>query len=463
MPEEQRLEYNSSPTLHRFHHSDAFVRGCRGPIGSGKSTACVIEIVRRAAMQAPGVDGVRRSRWVVVRNTYVELRDTTMKTFDDWCGWMGTWKHAENCFLLKDGDVECEVLFRALDRPNDVKKLLSLELTGAWINEAREIPRSVMDMVQGRVGRYPSKLAGGPTWYGLIMDTNPPDNDHWWYTLFEEEHPEGWEQFVQPGGLTEHAENIEFLPGGVDYYKRLMPGKDEEWIKVYVHGEYGMVMDGKPIHPNYREALHCQDLQPLKGKPIIVGMDFGLTPAAVFVQRDAMGRWIVLDELVTEDMGAKRFGELIVNHLNHNYAGFKYRAWGDPAGVQRSQTDEKTVFQILRTAGLQCSKAPTNDFMKRVESVNQALSRLVDGHAGLRVSTRCTRLRKALAGGYCYKRLQVSGEDRFRDVPDKNMHSHVAESLQYALIGEGEGANLLKHGGEAFRPVAGVVDFDLYA
>jgi hypothetical protein len=57
---------------------------------------------------------------------------------------------------LPDGtSVHIEWLFRALDRPNDVKKLLSLELTGGWINECREMPRSVVDMLQGRVGRYP--------------------------------------------------------------------------------------------------------------------------------------------------------------------------------------------------------------------------------------------------------------------------------------------------------------------
>jgi hypothetical protein len=36
-------------------------------------------------------------------------------------------------------------------------------------------------------------------------------------------------------------------------------------------------------------------------------------------------------------------------------------------------------------------------------------------------------------GGYCYKRLQVSGE-RYRDVPDKNSYSHPHDALQYAAL-----------------------------
>ena len=141
--------------------------------------------------QKPSADGKRKSRWVVVRNTYRELADTTVKTWLDWFPeqYLGPFIQQDMTHHISYGDIEAEVLFRALDRPQDVKKLLSLELTGAWINEAREVPKSVIDMIQGRVGRYPSKREGGPTWFGVIMDTNPPDNDHWWYTLAEVDKP----------------------------------------------------------------------------------------------------------------------------------------------------------------------------------------------------------------------------------------------------------------------------------
>ena len=44
-------------------------------------------------------------------------------------------------------------------------------------------------------------------------------------------------------------------------------------------------------------------------------------------------------------------------------------------------------------------------------------------------------LRKALAGGYKYKRMQVSGEAKFQDKPDKGRYSHVADALQYMMLG----------------------------
>ena len=196
--------YKASPTGKRFHKADDFVRLVIGPIGSGKSVMCCWELFRKAAEQRPHTDGRRRSRWVIIRNTYRELVDTTIKTWTDWFPKsMGVWRQMDMShrivYALEDGTVvDLEVLFRALDKPDDVKKLLSLELTGGFLNESKEIPKAVLDMLIGRVGRYPSKRQGGASWYGVIMDTNPPDEDHWIYKIFEEERPEGWQNYQRP-------------------------------------------------------------------------------------------------------------------------------------------------------------------------------------------------------------------------------------------------------------------------
>ena len=443
--EKKEIRYRASPALWIFHQDDSFVRGVMGPVGSGKSTACCWELFRRLQEQEPGPDGIRRSRWAVVRNTYRELSDTTVKTWLDWFDDVGDFVNQDMVHRIKFADVEAELLFRALDRPADVKKLLSLELTGAWVNEAREVPRAVVDMLQGRVGRYPSKREGGPTWLGVIMDTNPPDSDHWWYRLFEEVAPDGWRLFRQPSGRGADAENLENLPDG--YYDRLQAGKDDEWIAVYVDGEYGFISEGRPVYPEFRDHLHVakESIEVLDGTPVVIGIDFGLTPAAVFGQRDVRGRWRWIHELVTEDMGAVRFGELLQNEMASRFPACEFQVWGDPAGDQRAQTDETTPFQILRARGIKARPAPSNDFTLRRESVATPLSRLVDGEPGLLISPSCTTLRKAMGGGYCYKRVQVTGDERFHDKPDKNQYSHVADAAQYLMLGAGEGRAILKH------------------
>jgi hypothetical protein len=440
------VEYQAAgPVCDQFLQSEAFVRGIRGPIGSGKSTACCFEILRRSMAQKPSADGKRRTRWAIIRNTFPELRTTTMKT---WWGIapqeVGKWVDEGPPSHTLEGDgFHIEVLFLALDRPDDIKKLLSLELTGAWINEAREVPKAILDALTGRVGRYPAVKDGGCTWFGILLDTNPPDTDHWWYRLAEEECPKEFEFYAQPSGLSPDAENIDNLPPG--YYERASLGKTEDWIRVYVRGEYGFAMDGKAVYPEYSDSLHCRPVTIDPRLDLRIGMDFGLTPAATFGQRGPMGDWRIKSEVVCEDMGAIRFAEAITRHVNDNYANIKIGGiTGDPAGEARAGTDEQTVFQVLRAHKVIAHPAPSNDFTLRREAVARPLTRLVGPVPGLIIDPGCIKLRKAMAGGYCFRRLKVAGEDRFQDKPDKNMHSHVAESLQYLLLGAGEGRTLVR-------------------
>lgn len=436
--------YRPSRTVAAFQASDKFVRGIRGPVGSGKSVGCVLDLFTRMERQP-------NSRWAVIRNTYRELTDTTLATWMDWLRPFGTFVYKDMKWTTLNGS---EVLFRALDRPDDIGKLLSLELTGAWVNEAREVPRPIIDMLQTRVGRYPSKRDGGPDWFGIILDTNSPDDFSWWYRLFEEVQPEDWQQFVQPGGLEEGAENVENLPAG--YYKRICQGKDQAWVDVYVNGNYGFIVDGRPVYPQWQDKLHVFPAVYDPALPLIIGIDFGLTPAAVFVQRDQVGQFGCVDELVTEDFSAVEFADVLGERLRSTYRGCETEIWGDPAGEQRVQTDKRTPFSILKAAGIDARPARTggkneNDIRLRVEAVVRNLTRLTTmGGPGLVVSPTCRYLRRAMAGGYKYRLMQISGEERFHESPEKNIYSHVAEALQYAMVGAGQAREVV--GGRRNQP-----------
>ncbi|WP_338030241.1 hypothetical protein [Gluconacetobacter tumulicola] len=450
------LGYNreSVPTIRRFMESDAFIRGLMGPFGSGKSSGCVWEIVLRGLRQAPGADGVRRSRWAVIRNSYRQLEDTTIRTVHQWFPPVrfGRWKPSEHSYVIDrmvaEGDekpAEIEFLFRALDRPDQVGNLLSLELTGAWVNEAREVPWAIIEAVQGRVGRYPARRDGGATWSGVIMDTNPPDAESDWYRFFEEkDHGEAVaalaqvipgmnvERFArifrQPSGRAGMAENLDNLPPG--YYQRLAVGKSDEWNKVYIDGDYGFVMEGRPVFGEYNDGFHCQECRTVPALPVYRGWDFGLTPACVFTQMLPSGQWIVVDELVSDAMGIERFAEIVGRHSAQHFPDTRFVDIGDPAGMQKAQTDERTCFEILHARGI--AIAPGMQTLAiRLESVRRPLRTLLDGAApGFVLHPRCTTVRRALMGGYQYRRVQVSGE-RYTDRPEKNRWSHVMDALQY--------------------------------
>jgi hypothetical protein len=455
------ISYAPAPTGAKFHASDAYTKAIVGPIGSGKSVTCVMEVYLRCLTQRP-FNGVRRSRWAIIRNSYPELEATTIKTF---CDWIPERKPNGEIYCkvnhsrpptallmdrLSDGtQVHAEFHFLSLDKDEDVKKLLSLELTGAWINEAKEVPKSVWDMAYGRTDRYPSKRQGGSSWHGVIMDTNPPDDESDFYKLFEITKPQGYALFKQPPAIVKlkikgkigedmygpnlgdmgypPAENVDNHNSGFDYWLRQVHGKDPEWIKVYLMGMYGNIMSGKPVYHEYMDQLHCalSNLEPYRGLPLIIGLDFGLTPSAAICQISPKGQFRTIDELVADDMGVRRFArDFLKPHLMNAYAGMPYTAIGDPAGNQRSQPTEVTCMQELESAGIVCQMARTNEFVARREAVAGYLNRLVEGNPGFLLSPNCKQLRKGFQGGYHYRKIQISGTNRFAETPEKNKFSH---------------------------------------
>lgn len=440
-----KYDYSVVPTIKAFTLDNHFVKGIKGPIGSGKSSGCVMDLLNRAFTQQPDSDGVRRTRFAIIRNSYQQLKDTTKKTAEEWMPFT-TWKEYEHKLIIDikqpDGTlVNSEWLFRALDRPDQIAQLLSMELTGAWLNEAKELPKEVFDTIQSRVGRYPKvildendNMVYGPTWFGVIADTNPPDTDHWWYKFFEEVQPDNSIIFSQPSGVSEDAENLKYLPK--NYYTNIMKGKDPDWVKVYVEGNYGYLKEGRPVFPNYNDQIHIftPEMKPIKGIPLVIGMDFGLTPACIITQLDPKNRLWILDEIQSESMAIREFCEKLLKPLLRNkYLGFEHIIIGDPAGTIRSQVDAVTVYQELRAQGLKAKPARTNAIQPRLASVNTFLTRMIEGKPAFFLSQNCKVIRKALSGGYAFRRLKTSGE-RYTDVPDKNEFSHIADCLQYACL-----------------------------
>jgi hypothetical protein len=441
--------YRPEPTARRFHGSRADVRGLMGPIGSGKSVACVNEIMRLGMLQKPQIDGVRRMRTAIVRNTYPELKSTTINTFKDWAPIeYTTWKMDSPIMArIRTDSIDWEVYFIAVDRPDDVKKLLSLELTNGWINEARELPWEVVKGVNSRIGRYPSKANGGPVQPCLIMDTNPCDDDHWWFRKFEVEKPDGFALFKQPPALVKDnfgnwnpnptAENIKNLALGYTYYIRMLAGNDDQWLNVYVCGQYGSVADGKPVFPEYKDFIHCasEDLTVLKGLPLYIGFDYGRTPAAIFGQFTPQGQFRIIDELVVETegpgMGIRTFmREVVMPHVANHYHGMTVIARGDPAGVAKDG-NELSCFDIQGEEGMLVEPASTNDIVPRLDALSRHMKTTVDGEPGFLLSPKCKMIRKGLLGGYKFVRVKVTGEERYKDTPDKNKYSHPLDAAQY--------------------------------
>lgn len=438
------ISYDPVPSLVPFFLSDKFINLQVGPVGSTKTTASILKIAYEASRVKACYDGIRRSRAVWIRQTREQLRDTSIPDFLKWLpdGKAGRYMKTENKFLIKLGNVECEVLFRGLDDSNDVRRLLSLQATFAIADEFRELNMDVFHAMQGRLGRYPDKGMNGG---GCVDDngrpihkfwgvTNPPDFDTPWEHYLSNP-PENCAVFFQPSGLSPEADWIQYLPDG--YYENLAEGKSEEWIDVYIHGKFGRSLAGKPVHTAFDPSFHVAkgDLRPIKSisRPLLLGFDFGLNPSCAISQVDMHGRLLTFAALTSDGMGVLRFIQTKLKPLlAEKFAGHSMIVIGDPAGAVRSQTDERSCFDILREEGFRVIPAKTNSPVARIAALDKFLTRQIDGGPAYLIDPGCRELINALRGNYRYKIKPKSGE--LEPQPEKNEASHIAEAHQYAAL-----------------------------
>jgi hypothetical protein len=438
------INFEVIESLDDFFYSDKFISLAVGPVGSTKTTAGIMKILHHAAQMAPDKNGVRKSRAIWVRNTREQLRDTSIPDFLKWIpdGVMGSFLKTEYKFVIKVGDIECEVLFRGLDDANDVRRLLSLQASFFVFDEFREIHPDIYNAAQGRVGRYPDKMMNG---VGCKTDdgranahlwgmTNPPDQDTFWEELLTDP-PENVHVTIQPSGLSPEADWVQFLPD--DYYDNLAQGKTEDWIDVYIHAKFGKSLSGQPVFRAFDRKTHVtkNHIKPIADdSPILIGVDAGLTPAAVIGQVIYDGRVVIYDALTSEDMGALRFiREKLKPLLSNKFPGRNYLVIIDPAAFQRVQTDERTVADIYKAEGFHVKPARTNSIAARLAAVENFMTRSVEGRSGLALDPEsCTMLVQALAGKYRYKINSKGVKD---ESPEKSHPwSDVADAFQYLCL-----------------------------
>ena len=451
-----KYSYESIPTLYRASQSKKEIVCLMGPYGSGKSSACCWRIIEEASKRPVGKNGKACMKVLVLRNTEPALTSTTIRTWNNWfpeeifgkIAWdTPITHHFTWCDPQQDNKIiDLEIIFLAIESYKDIFKVKSLDVTIAWWNEGKECPeKAIIDDIEARCHRYPPvndkpDSVNIEEWYPsvkVILDTNPPPTTSWIYKFFEEtvvKDPSiSAEIFKQPSGLSPEAENIPNIKK--NYYESLAKGKEQWWVDINIHGKYGYSREGKPVYPNYNESKHVSKNEIFVNKniPVVIGMDFGHNCAAAFCQMDSMGRFNVLDELVS-DMAIREFIiSMLKPFIRTKYFGCKILVVGDPAGWNRER-DDGCCGEELTKASIPNQKAFSNDPIRRQNAVNSALTSTVSGDSKFQMNKSCMVLREGFNSGYMFKKVMKSGSTEYADEPDKNKFSHVQDSLQYAAI-----------------------------
>jgi hypothetical protein len=448
----QQISYTAPATVAEFSKDNSFGRIIAGPVGSGKTVGCIIELFRRSLEQEPGQDGLRHTRFAVVRQTLKQLKDTVLKDIMEWLGPVATYKSSENTIHVEFDDVKSEWLLIPLEDAEDQRRLLSMQLTAAWMSECIEMDVGLVSSIAGRCGRFPSAANGAPTWFGVIADTNLPSEGSPWHE-FMTDVPKDWAVYFQPGGLEEYAENLPHLTQTAEtrklpeddpkriaqgrlYYERLSRGNNPDWVKRYVHAQFGNDPSGTAVfRESFSSTFHVKDeLIPNRFYPLIIGQDFGRDPCSIICQMDSRGRFLGLEEVIAEDIGLEQ-------HLERNlrpalqqarYLGMPIIIIGDPSGVSKSSIYEETTFDVLKRMGFVAMPAPTNDLDPRLRAIESFLLKQTDGGGAILFDKgRCPVTIRGLAGGYRYARSRNGVR---KPTPDKNKYSHPIDALQYACL-----------------------------
>lgn len=461
--------YNATKTGILFHADNSFFRLNVGSVRTGKSVRCQLEIIKRAAEQAKANDGYRYSKWLIGRKSYPQLKSTTLATWKHWVPEpFGRIKYDSPITQqINFQDIRAEIIFMPFESEKDIDKLKSLEITGAYFNEAQYLPWSVISTALERCNSYPPKDMGAPiTFSGVWADTNPPPTAHWIpkleanlptnFKYFHDipavisvrEYPAGVGYAVSRDGTiyinNPDADYIKHLPTP-HYYLNLIPGLTDEEIKVTCQGQYGFTRVGKAVYPDYNDVIHWRNIayRYNPNEMLYLGWDFGLTPAVILLQWQPDGYLAVIGEITSEDYGVEKFAERYVLPYLTRYCngwGSRFVSIGDPSGVKG---DEKTAqpgaknssFDALTRLGIPTRPGRSNVLERRIGAVSWFLRQMHNGRGLFQLGNQCSVLRQGFQGDYQYEKMTLGGlEEVIRPLPLKNFSSHIHDALQYAAI-----------------------------
>lgn len=459
--------------LEKFIYDRSHVSIIRGPIGSGTSSACAMRIYMHALEQRLNPEtGKRHSRWIVLRDSYPNLRNTTIRTWLDWFPeekfgrffWDRPYKHE-----IRIGDIELDVVFFSALDEGDIQKFRSMEYTGVWFNELEYMPHLIFMEAESRTGRFPSIARGGSEWDGVLADMNAPDETHWLPKVTGEVAleddgenedaiikaglPHNWVYFVQPPAVIEvrdqggrnvvgyrvnpAAENLKWLKPG--FYEEKCQGKTKAWIDSRLRNQITFVVDGSPVFKNFNPDTHiaAETLEVVSGHDVIVGLDFGHTRPAAICMQVIDGRIFIQHEFRRYGVSAVGFAPQFKRFLEEKYKNCRYRMFGDPKGQDMGQAGDRTSFDVFKFNGMTVEPAcdKQNLLGPRIMAVESVLDQAHKGLPRFVMSpAHCSTLKAAMCGRYRIKKDALGNAG-----PIKDKYSDIADALQYAFLGLGEG------------------------
>jgi hypothetical protein len=287
-----------------------------------------------------------KSRWLILRNSYSTLQQTTLVTFQSLLNAglvndLTDWKQATLTATLYNGS---QVFFMAesFDSDKELNRFRGLEINGAGVDEANEIQEATFNKIIERSGSW-QHAKGCPI--KIILTCNPTHNwvkqkfyDRWKNNSL----PPNW-SYV-PAKITdnphidpEYIESLKLLPiyeyqSFVEGDWEVIPRTGGEFYKLFDYDRNTLanpVKNGLPLLYDSNAALH-------------VTFDFNVNPYMSIGVWQVWGKKAIkIDNIAAKSPHNRTEGAckiLMSRYPGHNAGMFVY---GDPSGMQEDTRTEK--------------------------------------------------------------------------------------------------------------------------
>lgn len=192
---------------------------------------------------------------------------------------------------------------------------------------------------------------------------------------------------------------------------------------------------GTPVYRDFQKRMHVSTA-PLKaeaGIPLLLGFDFGLTPACIVAQQQS-DQLVVLREFQEFNMGTRRFATKVIPQILQAFRAHPDRkqdwlVFADPAGQNRAESNEETSYRVLtREFGLTVRPGAVA-WEARRQSVEAHLLKMTRQGPGLLIDPSCTHFIRGMEGGYRYPERAAEIEPG-NPRPVKDEFSHIQDAFQ---------------------------------